>query len=177
MGNRKGLLLPNTCNDQELLHIRNSLPDDVVVQRVEERMSALGNCISCNDYVALIHPELDRETEEIIADVLGVEVFRQTIGGNPLVGTYSVVSNKGAMLAPNTTAQEQEELGTMLQVPLVSGTVNRGSDLLGSGMIVNDWCAFVGMDTTATELSIVEGIFKLRNETDVQFSSVMELMQ
>merc|ERR1739848_827563 len=40
-GNAKGLLLPNSCTDTELRHIRNSLPDEVVVQRVEERLSAL----------------------------------------------------------------------------------------------------------------------------------------
>jgi translation initiation factor 6 (eIF-6) len=34
-----------------------------VVQRIDERLSALGNCIVCNDYVALIHPDIDRETE------------------------------------------------------------------------------------------------------------------
>ena len=65
-GNKNGLLLPNTTTDQEMLHIRNSLPDSVKVQRVEERLSALGNVVLTNDYCALIHPDLDRETEEII---------------------------------------------------------------------------------------------------------------
>ena len=44
----------------ELQHCRNSLPDEVVVQRIDERLSALGNCIACNDYVALIHPDVDK---------------------------------------------------------------------------------------------------------------------
>src|SRR5690606_1901786 len=59
-GNRHGLLLPNTTTDQELMHLRNSLPDAVVVQRVEEKLSALGNVIACNDYVALVHHNIDR---------------------------------------------------------------------------------------------------------------------
>jgi len=54
------LLIPNTATDQELQHIRNSLPDEVKIQRVEERLSALGNVIACNDSVALVHPDLDR---------------------------------------------------------------------------------------------------------------------
>ena len=40
--------------------------------RVEERLSALGNVVACNDYVALVHPDLDRETEEVLADTLGL---------------------------------------------------------------------------------------------------------
>ena len=59
-GNRHGLLLPNTTTDQELQHLRNSLPDAVKIQRIEERLSALGNVIACNDYVALVHPDIDR---------------------------------------------------------------------------------------------------------------------
>lgn len=44
----------------EIQHLRNSLPDEVVVKCVDERLSALGNCIACNDYVALTHPDLDK---------------------------------------------------------------------------------------------------------------------
>lgn len=161
VGNRNGLLVPNNTTDQELQHIRNSLPDSVKIQRVEERLSALGNVIACNDYVALVHPDLDRETEEIIADVLKVEVFRQTVAGNVLVGSYCTLSNQGGLVHPRTSIQDQDELSSLLQVPIAAGTVNRGSDVIGAGMVVNDWCAFCGLDTTATEVSFVEKLFKL----------------
>ncbi len=153
--------MPNTATDVELAHLRNSLPDSVVVQRVEERLSALGNIIACNDHVALVHPDIDRETEDVISDVLGVEVFRQIVGGQALVGSYCKFSNTGGMVHPRTTVEDIEELSSLLQVPLVAGTVNRGSDVLGGGLIVNDWSAFVGLDTTSTEISVIENIFRL----------------
>ena len=164
VGNKRGLLVPNTTGDQELQHLRNALPDAVVVQRVDERLSALGNCIACNDHVALCHTDLDRETEEIVADVLGVEVFRQTICGNALVGSYARFTNQGGIVHPRTSVDDLEELASLLQVPLIAGTVNRGSDVIGGGMVVNDWCAFTGLDTTATELQVIESIFKLQDD-------------
>ena len=161
VGNKKGLLVPHNTTDQELQHLRNALPDTVVVQRVEERLSALGNCVVTNDHVALAHTDIDRETEDIISDTLGVEVFRQTVAGNALVGSYASFSNVGGMVHPRTSLEDQEELSSLLQVPLVAGTVNRGSDVVGAGMVVNDWAAFCGMDTTSTELSVLEQVFRL----------------
>eukprot|EP01100_Stratorugosa_tubuloviscum_P011369 TRINITY_DN506_c1_g3_i1.p1 TRINITY_DN506_c1_g3~~TRINITY_DN506_c1_g3_i1.p1 ORF type:complete len:254 (+),score=130.81 TRINITY_DN506_c1_g3_i1:30-764(+) len=163
VGNKNGLLVPNTTTDQELMHIRNSIPDSVVVQRIEERLSALGNVIATNDYVALIHPEVDRETEEIIADVLGVEVFRQTIGNNALVGSYCAYSNQGGIMHPKTSVEDLDELSSLLQIPLVAGTINRGSEVIGGGLVCNDWIAFCGIDTTTTEISVVENILRLND--------------
>merc|ERR1711881_382037 len=140
---------------------RNSLPDTVKLQRVEERLSALGNVVACNDYVALVHPELDKETEEILADTLNVEVFRQTVAENSLVGTYCSLSNQGGLVHPKTSRESQDELSSLLQIPLVAGTVNRGSEVIGAGMVVNDWTAFCGQDTTSTEISVLESVFKL----------------
>ena len=115
-----------------------------------------------------------QETEEIIADTLKVEVFRQTIAGEVLVGSYCALSNQGGLVHPRTSIEDQDELSSLLQIPLVAGTVNRGSNLIGAGMVVNDWCAFSGMNTTSTELSVVESIFKLQ---DAQPSAIVNQMR
>ncbi|XP_044254043.1 eukaryotic translation initiation factor 6-like [Tribolium madens] len=162
VGNKNGLLVPDLTYDTELQLIKEALPDSVKVSKIEDRLSALGNVIVCNDSVALIHPDLDRETEEVIADTLQVEVFRHMIANNALVGSHCILNNFGGLVNPDISNKELENLSSLLQLALVSGTVNQGNKLVGSGVASNDSFAYAGMKTTAREFTAIESAFQLK---------------
>lgn len=46
-------------------------------------------------------------------------------------------------------------------IGMKAGKVNRASDVISAGLIVNDWCAFTGLETTATEISVIEAAFSM----------------
>uniref|UniRef100_A0A3Q0KV00 Eukaryotic translation initiation factor 6 n=1 Tax=Schistosoma mansoni TaxID=6183 RepID=A0A3Q0KV00_SCHMA len=173
VGNTHGLLVPHSTTDQELMHLTNSVPDKVKVVRVEERLSALGNIIACNDYVALVRPDLDKETVELVSDVLNVEVFCEVIANHLLVGTYCVLTNQGGLVHPKVTVDELDQLSSLLHLPLTAGTVNQGSTLIAAGLVVNDWAGFCGQKTTSTEIQVIESIFKLDGEMNVLVADSM----
>ena len=57
---RTRTFVPLVMDCAEDINLIGHFIHSVKIQRVEERLSALGNVIACNDYVALVHPDLDR---------------------------------------------------------------------------------------------------------------------
>ena len=114
-----------------------------------------------------------KDTVELISDVLGVEVFHSQIAGNALVGSYCKISNQGGLVHPKTSIEDVDELSSLLGIPLVAGTVNRGSDVVAAGLVINDWSAFCGLTTTAAEMSVIErSHFCQKSENDVRCAAV-----
>lgn len=168
VGNKNGILVPSTTTDYELLHLCNLLPDNIKIKKINERLNALGNVIECNDYVALVHPDINDENIRIINDVLMVDVIKHEVGSEPLVGTFSVMNNQGMLVHPRTSLDEIEELCNILSLNVIAGTINKGSSVIGGGLVVNDSVAFLGYKSTATEISVIENTFKLVDGNDTE---------
>jgi len=163
-GNSKGLILPDTCTDQEMMHIRNSLPPEIKVVRITERLNCLGNVILCNDYACIVSPEIEDENIKIIEETLGVPVYKHLIGKESLVGTFAVLNNQGMLTGPHVTADEQRELSELLGVRVIAGTINCGGGAIGGGIVANDWAHISGSNCTNVEIRVAESVFDLIND-------------
>lgn len=176
VGNSKGLILPDTCTDQEMYHIRNSLPPSIKVVRIVEKLNALGNVILCNDYACLVHPDLDEENIRIIEEVLEVPVFKQCVGAEPLVGTFASLTNQGMLTCPNITEVEMKELSELLKVQVIAGTVNSGSNAVGTGIIANDYVCITGSHCTNVEIKVAEAVFNLTSNPVQERAAIDEIV-
>ncbi|MEM4681436.1 MAG: translation initiation factor IF-6, partial [Acidilobaceae archaeon] len=98
-GNSNGLVLPKGVPEEEVAKIRKEL-GDINIVLLDSVENALGNLISANDKAALVYPFFNDDLVEAIADALGVEVRRASVGGFNVVGSVLVVTNRGGVVCP-----------------------------------------------------------------------------
>jgi len=156
VGNSRGFLVSRYATDSEIEPIKKVTP----VERFPDRMNACGNLILANNKGAMVHPELSNTSLKLIEEFLGVSVYKGSIGGYNVVGKAAVVTDKGLLVNPYIKKDDIEDLEKIFDVPLGIGTINFGSSLIGSGLIVNSKGYIVGGNTTGPEIARVEEVFQ-----------------
>ena len=68
----------------------------------------------------------------------------------------AVVTNRGGLLNPNASEWEVKRVEEVMGVEVGTGTVNFGSDMVGTGLVANSKGYIAGKDTTGFELGIIE---------------------
>jgi len=147
-GNSNAVLVPHIIRDYELKRIQEF--SKVVV--VNSRWTALGNVVLMNDRGAVVHPEASTEIIVAVKDELKVNPTFGKIGNLPFVGALAVATNKGAMLSPNTLAEERLVIRSALQVETELSSTNGGVSFVKSGILANSKGAVVGPLTRGAEL-------------------------
>mmetsp|Transcript_19578 Transcript_19578/g.30668 ORF Transcript_19578/g.30668 Transcript_19578/m.30668 type:complete len:227 (-) Transcript_19578:1602-2282(-) len=159
IGNSKGILLPSQTTLNEFINLKRKLPDNLVIKKCPESIFALGNCVATNDFISIVGSSLDNKFHDLISDTLGTELFCLDLQKYNLLGSMLVLNNILGIVSPLITVENQDELSSILQIPLVSSTINRGNPFVGSGILINDKKIFYGQNTSKAESILIDTLF------------------
>jgi translation initiation factor 6 len=153
VGNSNGFLVSRYAFDGEIDKIKES---GLEVERIPDKLTALGNIILANDFGALVNPLLSRESLKLISDILDVEVERGSLANFKITGSVAIATNRGVLAHPSTNQDELGFLEGLFKIPADIGTVNNGIKLVGACGVANSTGVLVGLDTTGPELARIE---------------------
>jgi len=154
-GNSRGIIVSGLATEDEIAQFS----DYREVMRLTDTMNAAGNVILANDTFAAVHPEMPSDLVKEIGEFLKVEVITLTLGSIKTIGMAGVATNKGVIVHPRATAQEIARLEAVAKVPVGTGTINMGSGLIGTGILVNERGYIAGNATSGFELGRIEDVF------------------
>ncbi len=154
-GNSRGMVVSGLATEEEI----DILSQHREVLLLTESMNAAGNVIMANDSFAAVHPDMPADLREAIGEFLGVETIALVLGGVKTVGMAGVATNKGVIVHPRATDRQIEQLEKIAQVPVGTGSVNMGSGLVGTGLLVNEKGYIAGNATSGFELGRIEDVF------------------
>jgi translation initiation factor 6 len=154
-GNNRGIVMSGLATEDEIA----TLEAYRKVLLLKESMNAAGNVIMANDTFAAVHEDMPSDLAHEIGEFLEVEVIHLTLGGVKTVGMAGVATNKGIIVHPRATAHQIARLEEVAKIPVGTGTINMGSGLVGTGLLVNESGYIAGNATSGFELGRIEDIF------------------
>jgi len=153
VGNSNGFLVSPYISDRELKNLES---EGLNIAKIPDKYTAVGNIIALNDNAAVVSPFLSEDSVKLIEDFLKVNVFKSSIADFDIIGSLAIVTNKGALLHPDTNEKELDFLENVFEVPVDIGTVSRGIKLVGACSIANSSGVIVGENTTGPEMARIE---------------------
>ena len=155
-GNSNGFVVSKYAFDREIEAIRKS---GVNVERIPDKLTALGNIVLTNDFGAIVNPLLSDKSVEVITEVLDVEVKRGSIADFTITGSVATATNKGVLIHPSASREDIKFVEETLKAPVDIGTVNNGTSLVGACSVANTKGIIVSLGTTGPELARIEEAF------------------
>ncbi|HTX60744.1 MAG TPA: translation initiation factor IF-6 [Methanobacterium sp.] len=155
-GNSKGFIVSKYAFDREIEAIKDH---GVEVERIPDRLTAVGNIALTNDRGAIVNPLLSDKAVELITQVLDVEVIKGSIAQFNIPGAVAVATNKGVLLHPSANESDIELVEKILKAPADVGTVNNGTALVGACTVATTKGVIVSSNTTGPELARIEETF------------------
>ncbi|MCK9630098.1 MAG: translation initiation factor IF-6 [Methanoregula sp.] len=154
-GNSRGIVVSGLATEEEV----SKLEKHREVLLLNESMNAAGNVIMVNDTFAAVHPDMPVDMMHAIGEFLGVEVITLVLGGVKTVGMAGVATNKGVIVHPRATDQQIARIEAVAKVPVGTGSINMGTGLVGTGLLVNENGYIAGNATSGFELGRIEDVF------------------
>lgn len=155
-GNSKGFIVSRYAFDREIEAIRDT---GVEVERIPDRLTAVGNIMVANDSGAIVNPLLSDKAVELVSQVLDVGVVKGSIANFKIPGAVAVATNKGVLLHPAANQDDIELVEKTLKAPADVGTVNNGTQLVGACTVATSNGVLVSSNTTGPELARIEETF------------------
>ncbi|MFA6333246.1 MAG: translation initiation factor IF-6 [Methanoregula sp.] len=154
-GNSRGAVVSGLATKEEIA----LLAEYREVLLLNESMNAAGNVIMANDSFAAVHPDMPADLMNAIGEFLKVEIFPLVLGGVKTVGMAGVATNKGVIVHPRATDRQIEQIESVAKIPVGTGSINMGSGLVGTGLLVNERGYLTGNATSGFELGRIEDVF------------------
>jgi translation initiation factor 6 len=154
-GNSRGIVMSGLATDNEIAILKKHRK----ILLLKDSMNAAGNIIMANDTFAAVHEDMPSELAHEIGEFLEVEVIHLTLGGVKTVGMAGVATNKGIIVHPRATPHQIARLEEVAKIPVGTGTINMGSALVGTGLLVNESGYIAGNATSGFELGRIEDVF------------------
>ena len=155
-GNSNGFVVSKYAFDREIEAIRNM---GVEVEKIPDRLTAVGNIVLANDFGAIVNPLLSDESVELITQVLDVEIERGSIAKFKITGAVAAATNKGVLVHPSASQEDINWVEKVLKAPADVGTVNNGTALVGACTVATSKGVLVSLNTTGPELARIEETF------------------